>query len=102
LFREFPFDRVLGGLADIHGVSVRFRATDEEKAANDADARALADKASFLEVGRRHPKSPRTSAKRRRSNYQAGRRHERRRKRDRPGAPDRPQGAADAQAAAGG
>jgi hypothetical protein len=50
-FREFPFDRVLGGLADIHGVSVRFRATDEEKAANDADARALADKASFLEVG---------------------------------------------------
>jgi hypothetical protein len=50
-FREYPFERILGGLSRIHGVSVSFRATDEEKQANDENARALADKASFLEVG---------------------------------------------------
>jgi hypothetical protein len=30
-FREYPFERILGGLSRIHGVSVSFRATDEEK-----------------------------------------------------------------------
>jgi hypothetical protein len=52
-FREYPFERVLNGLGDIHGVSVAFRATDEEKAAFDADAQALAQKATLLDVGER-------------------------------------------------
>jgi hypothetical protein len=35
-FREFPFERVLASLAAIRGVPVSFRATDDEKADNDA------------------------------------------------------------------
>jgi hypothetical protein len=50
-FREFPFSRSLSSLADIHGVSTSFRATDEEKKVADQEAAALAQKATFLEVG---------------------------------------------------
>jgi hypothetical protein len=51
LFREYPFSRVLPALSDIHGVPASFRATDDEKEATDQGAKALADKASLLEVG---------------------------------------------------
>lgn len=50
-FREYPPDRVLSQLGRIHGVPASFGATDDEKAKYDEDAKALADKASFLEIG---------------------------------------------------
>lgn len=50
-FRKYPFARVLPGLAEIHAVPVAWSATDEEYAQAAADAQALADKASLLEVG---------------------------------------------------
>jgi hypothetical protein len=50
-FREYPIDRVLAGLSEIHGVPASFRATDDEKLKFDANSKALADKASLLEVG---------------------------------------------------
>lgn len=50
-FREYPFARVLTQLGRIHGVPASFGATEDEKAAYDGNAKALADKASLLEVG---------------------------------------------------
>ena len=52
-FRKYPFAKVLDGLSEIHGVPVEWQATEEEQAAAEAEIRALADKASFLEVAER-------------------------------------------------
>jgi hypothetical protein len=52
-FREFPFERVLPALADIHGVPASMRATDDEKKATDEATAAQAKMATLLEVGDR-------------------------------------------------
>lgn len=52
-FAQYPFSRLLPALARVHGVPVAWEATDEEKAQDAEQAKALADKASLLEVGLR-------------------------------------------------
>jgi hypothetical protein len=51
LFRVYPFDKVLAGLGKIHAVPVEWEATEDQQKAFDEDVRALADKASLLEIG---------------------------------------------------
>lgn len=52
-FEKYPFAKVLDGLAPIHRVPVAWESTKQERAAAAEEARALADKASLLEVGER-------------------------------------------------
>jgi hypothetical protein len=51
LFRVYPFDKVLAGLGKIHAVPIEWEATEDQQKAFDEDVRALADKASLLEIG---------------------------------------------------
>jgi hypothetical protein len=53
LFREFSFERVLSGLAKIHGVPASFRATDDEKAEVDAASAAAQKQETLLNIGER-------------------------------------------------
>lgn len=52
-FRRYPFAKVLSGLSDIHGVPKEWEASEEEQAAAAEEVRALADKATFLDVAER-------------------------------------------------
>jgi hypothetical protein len=49
--QSFPFERVLKGLSDIHGVPEAWAASEDEVAQSKATASALAKQSNALEVG---------------------------------------------------
>jgi hypothetical protein len=51
LFRAYPFQKVMNGLAAIHGVPASWESTEQEKQAFDAARAGAIDKASALEIG---------------------------------------------------
>lgn len=52
-FKVYPFPRIVENLGRVHGVPVAWSATEDEREASGNEARALADKASLLEVSER-------------------------------------------------
>lgn len=51
--KKYPFGKVLGGLGYIHGVPASWEATDDERAAADAQEQSAQDTATALDVGDR-------------------------------------------------